>query len=191
MKVNLPDEEKKYDLIVVDPPWPLKKLTRRCRPNQKRFDYKTLSMEDIEKLKISTLGKEKSMCLLWCTQKTLFDAKKILENWGFSHLLTMVWEKTYGRSSGMPLFGFRWNAEFILVGTTKKISLWPQQKLIPAVFQAPNIGHSIKPSKFYDLVSPLGERKIDIFARKKREGWDVWGDEVESSINFDIQKGLL
>ena len=90
----------------------------------------------------------------------------------------MVWEKTYGRSAGMPLFGWRWNGEFILVGYKTKPTLWPKRKLIPAVFSAENIKHSQKPDRFYSLVEPLGEARIDLFARKERDGWDVWGDEV-------------
>jgi len=101
----------------------------------------------------------------------------------------MVWEKTYGRSAGMPLYGFRWNAEFILVGTKGKKDMFPKRPLIPAVFQAENIRHSQKPQKFYDLIAPLGSPRIDIFARSKREGFDVWGNEVESDIDLPIKKG--
>jgi N6-adenosine-specific RNA methylase IME4 len=89
-----------------------------------------------------------------------------------------VWEKTYGRSAGMPLYGFRWNAEFILIGYKNKPQLFPKRKLIPLVFQAENIKHSKKPDKFYKMVEVLGDKRIDLFARNEREGWDVWGNEV-------------
>ncbi|MBW1812089.1 MAG: hypothetical protein JRJ39_00075 [Deltaproteobacteria bacterium] len=56
--------------------------------------------------------------------------------------------------------------------------------IIPAVFSAENIRHSQKPSRFYKMIEPLGENRIDIFARQKREGWDVWGNEVESDIEL-------
>ena len=81
-----------------------------------------------------------SWCFLWTTQKYLWDSKSILQGWGFNHKLTMVWEKTYGKSAGMPLYGFRWNAEFILVGTRGKKEMFPKRKLIPAVFQAASSG---------------------------------------------------
>jgi N6-adenosine-specific RNA methylase IME4 len=173
---------KKYQIIVIDPPWPIKKLTRKARPKQTTMDYTTMSLEQIRQLPINTLADEKCLCFLWTTQKYLFDSKSILERWGFHHLLTMVWEKTYGRSAGMPLYGFRWNAEFILVGYKSKPKLWPKRKLIPAVFAAENIKHSQKPDKFYQLIEPLGNPRIDLFARQKRQGWDVWGNEVESDI---------
>lgn len=172
---NLPD--KKYQVIVVDPPWELKKITHRERPNQTRMDYQMLSVEDISTLPVSTLSQDSCWLFLWTIQKYLFKSKEILEQWGFTYLLTMVWEKTYGRSAGMPLYGFRWNAEFILVGYKNKPELWPKRSLIPTVFQAPNVRHSQKPDKFYELITPLGEPRLDMFARDTRDGFDVWGNE--------------
>ncbi len=175
---------KKYQIIVVDPPWKVKKIANRQRPNQVEMDYSMMSIDEICRLPIADIADEDCWCFLWTTQKYLWDSKSILEGWGFNHLLTMVWEKTYGKSAGMPLYGFRWNGEFILVGTKGKKTMFPKTKLIPAVFSAENIRHSQKPQRFYDLVEPLGETRIDIFARSKRKGWDVWGDEVKSDITF-------
>jgi N6-adenosine-specific RNA methylase IME4 len=179
----LPFPNKKYQIIVIDPPWDVKKLTRKSRPNQVNMDYPTMSLEQIKALDIKSIAGDKCWIFLWATQKYLFEAKSVLEHWGGHYLLTMVWEKTFGRSAGMPLFGFRWNGEFVLVGYNKiKPDLWLKGKpLIPAVFSAENIRHSQKPDKFYELIEPLGETRIDIFARKERDGWDVWGDEVEST----------
>jgi N6-adenosine-specific RNA methylase IME4 len=40
--------------------------------------------------------------------------------------------------------------------------------------------HSVKPEIFYKMVDEICTgRKLDYFARKKREGWDVYGDEVK------------
>jgi len=175
---------KKYQVIVIDPPWEVKKLTRKVRPNQVAMDYSTMSLEQIKSLPIHNIMDDKCWIFLWTTQKYLYESKSILEYWGGHYLLTMVWEKTYGRSTGMPLFGFRYNAEFILVGYTKKPDLWPKRPLIPAVFQAENIKHSQKPDKFYKMIELLGENRIDIFARQKRIGWDVWGNEVDSDITL-------
>jgi N6-adenosine-specific RNA methylase IME4 len=175
---------KQYKLIVIDPPWNLKKLTHSARPNQVGFDYKTMSLDQIKSLPIPDLSDDSCLVFLWTIQKYLFDSKDILNHWGFTYLLTMVWEKTYGKSAGMPLYGFRWNAEFIAVGYNKKPPLWPTGALTPAVFQAENIRHSEKPQKFYTMIEHFGSPRLDMFARKKRDGWDVWGDEVESDIEI-------
>ena len=172
---------KKYDLIVIDPPWNLRKLSHDSRPNQVDFPYETMTLDDIKAMDIKSLAKDQCWLFLWTTQKYLFESKEILEGWGFKFLMTQVWEKTFGVSSGMALYGFRWNAEFILVGFKGKApELWVKNKpLIPLVFQAENIKHSRKPCRFYNMIADLGKDKIDIFARSKREGWDVWGNEVD------------
>ena len=143
------------------------------------MDYPLMELDEIKQMPIKSLSKEKCWVFLWTTQKYLFDAKTVLENWGFNFLCMGVWEKTFGKSAGMPLFGFRWNAEFILIGYNKKPDLWIKGKpLIPLCFQAENIRHSQKPDKFYKMIEPLGNDRIDIFARQQRKGWDVWGNEV-------------
>ena len=175
---------KKYQIIVIDPPWQVKKIQNKQRPNQVEMDYPMMSIDEIKRLPIASIADENSYLFLWTTQKYLWDSKSILEGWGFNHKLTMVWEKTYGRSAGMPLYGFRWNGEFILVGYKNKPDMWPKRPLIPAVFQAENIRHSQKPDRFYKMIEPLGQNRVDIFARQKRDGWDVFGNEVEGSITL-------
>lgn len=173
---------KLYDVLVIDPPWQVKKITHKERPNQVEMDYPMMSLEEIKALPVGGVASDDSWCFLWTTQKYLFESKAVIEGWGFKHLLTMVWEKTYGRSAGMPLFGFRWNGEFILVGYKGKKQMWPKAALIPAVFSAENIRHSQKPDRFYKMIEPLGKNRVDLFARKKRDGWDVWGNEVQSDL---------
>ena len=119
------------------------------------MDYPLMKLDEIKKMPIKNLAKDKCWVFLWTTQKYLFDAKSVLENWGFNFLCMGVWEKTFGKSAGMPLFGFRWNAEFILIGYNKKPDLWIKGKpLIPLCFQAENIRHSQKPDKFYKMIEP-------------------------------------
>jgi N6-adenosine-specific RNA methylase IME4 len=45
-------------------------------------------------------------------------------------------------------------------------------------------GHSIKPLEVANRIVELvgNAPRIELFARDKKEGWDVWGNEVESDI---------
>jgi len=166
-------------VIVIDPPWNIKKLTHKARPNQIKMDYNTMSMDEIKSLNISDIADDNSWCFLWTTQKYLFEAKKVLEGFGFKYMFLMTWKKCAGISEGMPLFGFRWNSEFVLVGSKGKKKLWVRgNPLIKMCFEGINIRHSQKPDEFYNMIEKLGDKRIDIFARNKRIGWDVWGDEV-------------
>ena len=143
------------------------------------MDYSLMELHQIKELPIKTIAKDKCWIFLWTTQKYIFESKKVLESWGFNYLMMGVWEKTFGKSAGMPLYGFRWNAEFIAIGYKKKPDLWIKGKpLIPLCFQAENIRHSQKPNKFYKLIEPLGFDRIDLFARQKRDNWTLFGNEV-------------
>jgi len=52
---------------------------------------------------------------------------------------------------------------------------------LPSCFDGVRREHSRKPEEFYHMITERtpGLRRADLFSREKREGWDVWGDEVE------------
>jgi len=60
-------------------------------------------------------------------------------------------------------------------------------KNIKQMFEAIRTKHSQKPFEVRNFITDLmGEdrTKIELFARQKTEGWDVWGNEVESDIEL-------
>ena len=63
--------------------------------------------------------------------------------------------------------------------------MYPKRKAFPTLVQAKTDKHSKKPQIFRDLISVFGDTKIELFAREKTEGWDVWGNEVESDIELE------
>lgn len=50
--------------------------------------------------------------------------------------------------------------------------------------------HSKKPQEARDrIVQLMGDvPRIELFARQKTPGWDVWGNEVESDIEMESRK---
>lgn len=170
--------EKKYNLIVVDPPWPMGSFyadssgqRRETSPN-----YDVLTIDEIKRLPVLRIAAQKCVLFLWTIRRHLHESFHLLKDYGFTYYLTMVWHK----SRAMSLSGFYWNAEFILVGYRGKGALpqFPKRPVVRTCFQADSHGHSIKPDEFYEMVKVFGDKRIDLFARKEREGWDVWGDEV-------------
>ena len=69
---------KKYQIIVVDPPWNVKKLTHKARPKQTKMDYPTMTLAEIKALQIEKIADENCWLFLWTTQKFLFEAKEVL-----------------------------------------------------------------------------------------------------------------
>jgi len=169
---------KKYNIIYADPPWEIKKMKRKVRPNQIAMDYPTMSFERIKSLNVEAITEDDCVCFLWTIQKYLPFAFDVLKSWGFKYQRTITWDK----QNGMCLFGFHHRTEFLLFGYKGKIEMYPKRKAFPTIVQCKTYRHSKKPQVFRDLISPFGKNKIELFAREKTEGWDCWGNEVEADI---------
>jgi N6-adenosine-specific RNA methylase IME4 len=185
--ITLINESKKYQIIVVDPPWQIEKIQKRVRPNQVEMDYPMMSLAEIKALPISNIADDTCILFLWTIDKYLYETKPILEAWGFKYHLTMSWDKT----NGLAMYGFNRQTEFILVGLKGKHDAYPERETIRTSFTSHSEGHSKKPDEFYLMLDVLPYNpRIDIFARKDRTGlflqnhWDVWGNEVESDIEL-------
>ena len=50
------------------------------------------------------------------------------------------------------------------------------------MIEASRTEHSEKPEIVYELIEAMypDYRKIEMFARKQRPGWESWGDEVDN-----------
>jgi len=172
---------KKYQIIVADPPWEIKKIQRRVRPNQVDMDYPMINLEEIKSLPISTITDDLCICFIWTIDKYLYDTPSVLNAWGFNYHLTMSWDKT----NGLAMYGFNRQTEFIVVGLKGKHEAYPKRRTIRTSFSAKSPYHSGKPDEFYRMLDVLPfNPRIDLFARKPRmdlfsiNKWDIWGNEI-------------
>jgi len=173
---------KKYQIIYADPPWPVEKIKRKVRPNQIKMDYPTMTLTEIRALGIPLQSCMANSCklFLWATHKYLPIAFDVMKWWGFQYQRTITWDK----QNGMCLFGFHHRTEFLLFGYKGKIEMYPKQKAFPTIVVAKSARHSEKPNIFREFIEPFGEPRLELFARQKADGWDCWGNEVESDINL-------
>jgi N6-adenosine-specific RNA methylase IME4 len=170
----------KYQIIYADPPWQVKKIIRKVRPNQVKMDYPTMSLQDIKNLPVNKISDDNCVLFLWATHAYLPYAFEVMSSWGFKYQRTITWDK----QNGMCLFGFHHRTEFLLFGYKGKIEMYPKRKAFPTIIQAKSERHSAKPQIFRDLISPFGDTKIELFARERVQGWHTWGNEVECDIDL-------
>lgn len=171
-----PLPEGHYHCIVIDPPWPIQKIEREVAPNQgKSLDYPIMEIEKIAGLNIPSLvAEDGAWIFLWTTQRFLDDASQIMSAWGCRRIFTMVWCKPGGfQPFGLP----QYDVEFVHVGRIGSLS-FKSTKAFGCWFEAPRGKHSEKPDSFYELLDRVtAPRRLDMFARKERKGFEVWGKE--------------
>jgi len=176
---------KKYQIIYADPPWNY--ADQGCQGTMANH-YKGMNLQDICDLPVKDISDKNCVLFLWTTYPMLQEALKVIKAWGFEYKsIAFQWIKINKRGIG-KFYGLgRWtrgNTEPCLIATKGK-----PKRISASVFQIieqPLREHSRKPDearqKIIQLVGELP--RIELFARQKTEGWDVWGNEVESDINL-------
>ena len=181
---------KKYNIIYADPPWSYKdkrdKHPRMC--GGATSHYNTMSIEQIKSLPIKDFAADNCMLFLWVTFPNLQEGLDVIKAWGFKYkTLGFSWIKT-NKNNGKPFFGIGYytksNCEVCLIGVKGKPI--KASNSVSSVIISPRQEHSKKPDQIRDKIVELcGDvPRIELFARQKTEGWDVWGNEVESDINL-------
>jgi len=194
---------KKYDVVVIDPPWPMKKIERDVREKQAEFDYPTLdiwcrqpeegracwiaecgegeepiscnSIECVIGRVLSESLKDSAHIFLWTTHRFLPAAINLIEAWNLKYVCLFTWHKPGGFQ---PINLPQYNCEFAIYarkGTPKFAST----KNFSVCFEAPRGKHSEKPERFYDMLraATVGAR-LDMFNRREIEGFVGWGNEA-------------
>ena len=180
----------RYRCVVVDPPWDQGKTGKRAvRPNQGiDLSYPTMTYDDIAALPIGDWAARDSFIWLWATgsrsrssgKPILVQAFELLEHWGFRYYTILTWNKETGPC---PFGPYQITNEHCLFGYRGKCS-FPKDSMgkMKTVFWAPTRRHSEKPAYHYDNIRRYFEApRLDVFARRRHEGFDAWGNEVESS----------
>ena len=183
---------KKYQIIYADPPW--RYNDRKCN-GACEHHYQTMKLEDLCHLPINSISDDNCVLFLWTTYPMLQEAMKLINAWGFSYKsIGFQWIKKNKSGNGF-FFGLgRWtrgNTEPCLIavkGKPKRI----RNDISQLIFE-PISEHSKKPSivreKIIELIGDLP--RLELFARQKTKGWDVWGNQVNSDIDFFVTKDYL
>lgn len=166
------DAQGLFQTIVIDPPWDWGDEGDVNQFGRAKPDYHTMPIEDIEKLPVGKIADENCHLYLWVTNRSLPKAFRLIEAWGFRYITCLTWVKP---SIGMGNY-FRGSTEQVLFCV--KGSQMLKRRDVGTHFEAPRGDrHSAKPDEFYKIVESCSYGPyIDIFGRKGRPGWSVWGE---------------
>lgn len=149
--------------------------------------YPTLTVDEICAFPVKLITAPDAHLYLWVTNQYLLKAEKVINAWGFKYSTTLVWAK---QPMGGGLGGtYRITTEFLLFAT--KGSLKATDSVLGTWFNQKREYvngypcHSKKPAFFRQMIESVspGER-LEMFAREEHTGWDVFGNEVLSSITL-------
>lgn len=178
----------KYQIIYADPPWSYNdKALAGNRGACCKYDV--MNIEDIKNLPIHNLTDENCILFMWVTMPKLNECFDVIKAWGFEYkTCAFTWVKKNKKSDSWFWGMGRWtraNAEICLLatkGNPKRISA-----KVHSVIDTPIEGHSKKPDITRDrIVELVGDLpRVELFARQKANGWDSWGNEIESDIHIN------
>jgi len=185
---------KKYNIIYADPPWQFKYQSKKrtdgtsddlnIRDPQK--EYPCMTIDDIYNMPVNEIADDNSILFLWVTYPLLKEGIKTMEEWGFTYKTCgFSWIKKNKKSDSL-FWGLgywtRANNEICLLGTKGK----PKRvgKGVHQVVMSKIQKHSQKPDIVKDRIVELcGDvPRIELFARQRTKGWDVWGNEVPEEV---------
>ena len=174
---------KKYQIIYADPPWEVKTGPPWSSSGKSQnLNYPTMKLEEIMALPVKNIADNNSHLYLWTINRYLERAYEVARRWGFKTSTVITWCK---KPHGLGLGGaFVQTTEHLLFCRRGKLSA--NKRVDTTWIEHKRLRHSEKPQIFRDLIlKASGEKtRIELFARQKTEGWDVWGNEVESDITL-------
>lgn len=176
--------DQKFKTILADPPWRFQNRSGKVSPEHKRLArYATMELEEIKALPVENFAETTAHLYLWVPNAMLQYGLDVMKAWGFNYKSNIIWYKI--RKDGGPDrrgvgFYFRNVTEVILFGVRGKNA----RTLAPARRQENIISsrkreHSRKPDEQYNLIESCSPGPyLEMFARGKRRGWTVWGNQA-------------
>jgi N6-adenosine-specific RNA methylase IME4 len=194
---RLPD--KKFDIIYADPPWfyggklQFDKsskskdeidLNKNIFISSASFKYPTLKTEELMKLEVSKISKDNCILFMWTTNPHLDQAIELGRAWGFDYkTVAFVWDKM-AHNPGQYTVSY---CELCLLFKRGKIPTPRGARNVKQLIRSPRGEHSEKPPQVMEGIEQMfpTQEKIELFARRKKEGWTPWG------LDLNIKDGEL
>jgi N6-adenosine-specific RNA methylase IME4 len=192
---DLPEE--KYDIIYADPPWDYGGKMQFDKSGKKdvnvdwkdsifisaaNFKYPTLKTKEMMKIPIHEIAKDDCLLFMWATNPHLEQAIELGRSWGFDYkTVAFVWDKM-NHNPGQYTLSY---CELCLVFKRGKIPRPRGARNIKQLVRVPRGQHSEKPLEVLRNIEAMfpSQKRIELFARHKPKGWDVWGLDVREELS--------
>jgi N6-adenosine-specific RNA methylase IME4 len=164
---------KKFRCVVADVPW---WSDDACRRGGAAYHYPSMTSESLQDLgqMINQMTTPDCVLFLWVPQALVFDAKPIIDAWGFGYKTGAVWLKDEFKTG----WYFRMQHELLLFATRPGSPPFIARD-ISSIINGDSVRHSEKPEVVYELIErAVAGPYLELFARQRRDGWDQVGDQL-------------
>jgi N6-adenosine-specific RNA methylase IME4 len=175
-----------YQVIYADPPWDYagrQQHTTTTATKSALEHYNTMELADLEKMNVESLCHDDCLLFLWTSSPHLPQAIKLMKAWGFEYkTVAFVWYK----QKTNPGYYTMSECELCLVGKRGKIPTPRGTRNEKQFLSEMRRNHSQKPNEIRERIARMfpTQKRLEMFARERTEGWDVFGNQVEGSIQI-------
>ena len=169
----------RYRVIYADPPWwygtPQHSKTEQVATLGTH--YPSMKTGAICDLPVGDMAADNAVLFLWATSPLLFEAKEVIDAWGFTYKASIVWDKVLHNVGHYVSV----RHEFLLI-CTRGSCLPDSDKLHDSVVSIERTAHSAKPEQFRDIIdemyTPVKGDRLELFARAATpKHWASWGNQ--------------
>ena len=169
------ENKKLYRTIIADPPWNMDQIGNHGACHH----YPLMTLDQIKDMPIAALTEESAHLWLWIPTNKLEQGFDVMRAWGFTPRSNLCWIKP---RMGLGTY-LRIATEHLILGTKGRAPILFNAQ--PNWVFAPRQEHSHKPEEQYAIVERCSPGAyLELFARRRQPGWDVWGDEIDSDIEI-------
>jgi N6-adenosine-specific RNA methylase IME4 len=184
----------KYKTILCDPPWDY----RNGGNGRARAHYKLMTIDELCAMNVEEHADKDAVLLMWATWPQVEGAVRVGKAWGFEYVTGFPWLKTYdppfcdllGETIVKPTYGTGcW-----VRGCSEPIFIFRRGKAKPPLGSwmgliSERMEHSRKPDTIYAYAESFPGPYLEMFCRRPRAGWHVFGNEVESDVALVTPNG--
>ena len=177
----------KYGVILADPPWDY----RNGGNGRARAHYPLMTIDELCAVPVASMAADDAIMLMWSTWPQVTGAVRVIDAWGFEYVTGFPWVKLY-EPPVTDLFGNHkirptWGTGAWVRGCSEPIFICKRGKVKPPEQQfmgliSKRMQHSRKPDSIHEYAESFPGPYLELFARRPRSGWSVWGNEVESDV---------
>lgn len=193
--------QKKYNIIYADPPWTFQTYSEKGKEKKSaEVHYDCMSIEDIYKLPVGDIADDNCALFLWVTNPMLPQGLETIKQWGFTYkTVAFSWYKK-NKIADSFFWGLgywtRANVELCLLATKGKPT-----RISKGVHQVINDEDTLDTEQFISTIQKHSQKpaivrekivqlcgdvpRVELFARDRIEGWDAWGNEIQSDPLFE------